>query len=103
MRVLPNACRNHYGLAPGTTGPTAARIVRPALRILCMQFRLDRSRRTGGCHQSSCAERASASVSFPTVFDDNYCRLQGRIALLVELEVTANAVELDSSKCVTHL
>src|SRR6516225_2971369 len=47
--------------------------------------------------------RASARVSFLTVSDDNYGGLQGRVALLVELEVAANAVELDSSKCVTHL
>src|SRR5262249_36536031 len=45
--------------------------------------------------------RASAGVSFLTVFDDNHCRLQGRVALFVELEVAANAVELDSLKRVT--
>src|SRR5215468_5046020 len=46
---------------------------------------------------------ASARVSFFTVFDDNHGRLQGRVALFVELEVATNAVELHSSKRVTDL
>src|SRR5262249_55152170 len=46
---------------------------------------------------------ASARVGFFAVLDDDHGRLQGRIALFVELEATTNAVELDRSKRVTDL
>src|SRR5215470_15551054 len=85
--------------------PSGGRLVPgPRFRIFCMHT-FESTDPTGRVAVTKVLApiRASARVSFLTVSDDNYGGLQGRVALLVELEVTANAVELDSSKGVTHL